>query len=241
MKKIIFHLFCLFTVLGCATLGVWQIDRLQWKEKLITQVEKYKEQAPEEFSVRTYDPEKDLFKKVYLYGAFLNEHEMLLGAKYLDEERDKATLGYHLITPFLTTEGVVVFVNRGWIPEDMKDQEKRKDSLVTSLIETPLEGMIRESHGKAPWYMPRNMPEKDVWFWIDLPEMEKKVREKGAFSDVRPILIQQIVPTATNGFKYPLPISGKLEFYNQHMTYIITWFSLAFALLGMWAWWSRKN
>ncbi len=243
MKKLTFHIFCLLTVIGCAVLGIWQIDRLQWKENLITQVAKFKDQQPEEFSIKNYDPEKDLFKKVYLFGAFQNDQEMLLDAKYFDESREKASLGYHVITPFITTEGVVVFVNRGWIPEDMKDQDKRKDSLVTALIETPLEGMIRESHGEAPWYMPHNVPEKNVWFWIDLPEMTKKLKEDSDIenANIKPILIQQTVPTAFNDFKYPVPISGDIEFYNQHMIYIITWFSLAFVVLGMWAWWSKKQ
>lgn len=222
-------------------LGLWQVKRLQWKNNLIQQVEKFKDEPPVEFRSADYNPENDLFKKVVLYGAFQHQYEMLLSAKYLTEEQDKSELGYHVITPFLTTEGKVVFVNRGWIPEEYKDQAKRPDSLYKTNIEIPLQGIIRENGGKAPWYMPQNMPQKNIWFWIDLPEMAKKLESGSTFKDIQPVLIQQTEATNYNDFKYPLPISGKLEFYNQHFTYILTWFSLAFVIFGMWVYYLRKE
>lgn len=214
---------------------------MQWKQSLISQVDLYKDYKPTEFRYSEFDQKRDLFKKVFIFGAFQNDFEFLLSAKYLDDSEDKAKLGYHVITPFITTDGDVIFVNRGWIPEDLKDKEKRKDSQIVSLLETPLFGMVRESGGKAPWFMPQNMPEKDIWFWIELPEMIKKLQEKSDLQNIKPVLIQQIVPTALNDFKYPIPISGDIEFYNQHLTYVITWFSLAFVMLGMWWAWSRKK
>lgn len=241
MKKHIFNIFILATITGCLVLGLWQIKRLQWKESLINQVAKYENEPPIEFKIAEYNSENDLFKKVMLFGAFLHDYEMLLSAKYKNEDRQKEGLGYHIITPFLTIEGQVVFVNRGWIPEELKDKSKRPDSLYRTNIEIPLQGIIRESKGHAPWYMPQNSPEKNIWFWIELDKMSKKLESESTLKNIQQILIQQTEPTNYNQFKYPEPISGKIEFYNQHFVYAITWFLMAFAIFGMWVYYLKKE
>ncbi|HCR85132.1 MAG TPA: hypothetical protein DIV86_00485 [Alphaproteobacteria bacterium] len=241
MKKHLFNIFILSVIAGCIALGLWQVKRLQMKEQLILQVEKFINEPPIEFKISEYKEGNDLFKKVFLFGSFQHDNEMLLSAKYLTAERDKNELGYHIITPFVTTEGQVVFVNRGWIPEDMKEPLKRPDSLYRTNVEIPLQGIIREAKGRAPWYMPQNMPEKNIWFWIDLPKMAHKLEVDSGMKNIREILIQQTEPTNYNEFKYPVPVSGKLEFYNQHAIYIITWFSLAFVIFAMWFFYLKKE
>ena len=241
IKFITFNIFILFSIACCIALGLWQVDRMRWKEELIFQVNKYELLNPEEFKFDQYEGKANLFKKVYLYGAFMHDREFLLQAKYFDESRDKKTLGYHVITPFATTENIVVFVNRGWVPEKYKESKNRPESLTPHNLEKPLKAIIRQSHGSAPWYMPQNEPEKNSWFWIDIPEMVKFIKREEGITNVKPILFQQAFTTSIDGFKYPIPISTEIKFYNQHLTYIITWFSLAFVFLAMWYWWLRKQ
>ncbi len=228
-------------VIACAVLGVWQVERLQWKQNLINQVEKYKNKKPENFEILNFNQEEDLFKKVNLYGAFLHEYEILLSAKYLNESNDKSVLGYHIITPFLLVTGEVIFVNRGWIPEKLKKQNSRKDSLSEAFIDVPMQAIIRESAGNAPWYMPQNMPEKDIWFWIDLTSMKERLYKKSKIKNIKTILVQQVGNNSKNNYKYPIAISSDIQFYNQHLTYVITWFSLAFVILFMWWMWSKRH
>lgn len=234
MKKNIFNIFCLSWVALFIYLGAWQVGRMHWKEGLIVQVEKYKASNPVEFKIKDFDEKTDLFKKVFMNGKFLHEHEILLAAKYFTAERDKNQLGYHVITPFLTTEGVIIFVNRGWVPEKYKTRESRPDSLYVGNVETTIEGLVRENQGHAPWFMPQNNREKNIWFWIDLPEMMKMLEETTDLKNIKQVLIQQTNLTTNNGFEYPVPIPANIEFYNQHLTYVITWFSLAFVILMMW-------
>ncbi len=241
MRKALFNIFCLSWIVIFICLGCWQVKRLHWKEGLIAQVQKYENSPPVEFQIKDYDANKDLFKKVFLNGRFLHDQEILLAAKYLNSDQNKNELGYHVITPFLTTEGVVIFVNRGWVPVQYKTAQQRPDSLYEPNAEGHIEGMIRENHGKAPWYMPHNQPEKDVWYWIDLPEMSKRLEEKSGLKNIQPVLIQQTNLTTYKDFKYPVPIASHLEFYNQHMTYIITWFSLAVVTLIMWIIYNKKK
>lgn len=241
MKRLSFNIFVIFTIAFFAYLGVWQVERLRWKESLLWQVEKYEDSDPVEFSIIKHDPVNHLFKKVYIFGKFLHEHEILLSAKYFDSSRDKKQLGYHVVTPFLTTEGVVILINRGWIPEDMKDQKTREDSLISHNMEIPVVGLVRKSSGKAPWFMPQNDPEKNIWFWLDIPEMLKMLEKTTDIQHLKPVLIQQTNVTAYGGFEYPIPISDKIELRNDHLHYAITWFALAFITLGMWYYWLRKQ
>lgn len=241
MKKITFNIFALCSIIFFVYLGFWQVERLHWKESLLWQVEKYKEAKPVEFSILKHDPENHLFKKVYIFGKFLHENEILLAAKYFSEAREKKELGYHVITPFVTTEGIIIFVNRGWIPENMKDQKTREKSLVSHNMEIPVVGIVRKSSGKAPWFMPQNMPEKNIWFWINIPEMIKMLQKNTDLKHFKPVLIQQTNVTTYDGFEYPIPISEDIQIRNDHMQYAITWFLLAFVTLGMWYFWLKQQ
>jgi surfeit locus 1 family protein len=241
MKKILFNLFCFSSALLFAILGYWQVDRMHWKEGLINQVEKFKNATEENFNFEKYDSKQDLFKKVFVKGKFLNQYEFLLSAKYFSEERDKNSLGYHLITPFLTKDNIIIFVNRGWIPEKLKNQEDRKNYIIDG--EVTLSGILRENQGQAPWYMPTNVPAKDLWFWIDLPKMQERLKEKSNFNNIKPVLLQEtnISKLGLEKPKFPINISANLEFYNQHLSYVITWFSLSFIVLLMWGIHSKRK
>ncbi len=233
MKKKLFNIFCIICACLFASLGYWQVQRMEWKQGLISQAEKYRNAAPVEFTPQGYDAKANLFQKVLLRGRFLNENEMLLSAKYRSVERDKNEMGFHVLTPFRTNAGDVIFINRGWIPEDQKKAKRTGSGAVV------VEGVLRENHGKAPWYMPQNVPHDDVWFWIDIPEMSKRLEEKYQLKNIKPVLVQQVKPVA--GEQYPESLNAGFHFYNQHLTYVITWFSLAGLTLIMLVIYNRKN
>jgi len=241
MKNTVFNIFCISCVVLFTYLGMWQVDRMRWKQSLIAQTEKYRDAAPVEFSYENYDVKRDLFKKVFFHGKFLHDKEILLTAKYRDGERDKAELGFHVITPYLTTEGIIIFVNRGWIPEKYKIQSTRPQSLYEGNIETAILGMMRENQGNAPWYMPQNLPEKNIWFWIDMPAMIKALQDRYSLENIHSVLVQQTNLTTANNFPYPEPLNDDIVFYNQHLSYVITWFAMALVILVMWLYYMRSR
>ena len=241
MKKFLFSVFIFTSIALFVYLGLWQVDRMRWKDSLIEQVNLYKDADYEEFKFSEYNLENDLFKKVKLYGSFMHEDEILLHAKYRNAAREKEDIGFHVITPFVTTDGVIVFVNRGWVPEKYRTINDRTESRVRNNIQVPVEGIIRKSTGKAPWFMPQNTPEEDVWFWADIPVIIKRLAETTDLNNMKPVYIQQTNLTTYNNFPYPEPVNSEIKFYNQHFTYVVTWFSLAFITLIMWYIWLRRN
>ena len=92
-------------------LGVWQLQRLEWKEGIIARIEARTEREPMSLEraldiVRRY-PNPDYFP-VRVEGRFHHDRERYLYALSLEGEP-----GWHVITPLETVGGEVVLVDRG--------------------------------------------------------------------------------------------------------------------------------
>src|ERR1700687_3115145 len=94
-------------------LGVWQIQRLHWKEGLIAErVERTT--AP---AIALPGPNDDIsaaeFRHVGLTGEFLHDKELFLGARSLNDNT-----GYHVVTPFRLADNRGVLVDCGGVRLD---------------------------------------------------------------------------------------------------------------------------
>jgi surfeit locus 1 family protein len=236
-KNRIFVIFIVTAIAVCIKLGFWQINRLEWKTNLISKIEAAKIADPYELNLNNFDADRDLYRRIYTKGEFINTQEIYLGGKYLNEAQKKNEIGVHVITPFRLKTGEVIFVNRGWVPQSKKERMERPESTIEG--EVLLEAIIRENKGKPPSFMPANMPGKNVWFWIDIPAMTKYL-EKNGIKNIKPVLLQQTNLTVKNG-DLPKPVSTKFEAYNEHKTYIYTWFGIALGLAVMLGFWIKSK
>jgi surfeit locus 1 family protein len=104
----------LFTVLlfpVLVRLGFWQLEREQ--EKLQLQDLYTTRQQEQPVDLASLDPEQDLqYRQVYVTGNYDNDHVFLL-----DNKIYQGQVGYEVIVPLLTKDGMVAFINRGWIPQ----------------------------------------------------------------------------------------------------------------------------
>lgn len=209
-------IFVVPAVIALFGLGTWQVERLYWKLGLIHDRETRVSAAPIAPPNTAEDMAAIEFRRVVLSGHFLNDSEMYLAARSL-----RGNLGYHVVTPFVGEDGVVTLVDRGWIPLDRKDPKARG----TGEIEGPttVEGLIRRQ-GKPGWFVPDNQPDKNFWFFVDVPAMA----EHAGLAKVRPYFVEA-GPAANPG---GLPIGGQshIELPNNHLSYAITWYSLSLAL-----------
>jgi len=105
----------LFTLLlfpALVRLGFWQLEREQ--EKLMLQSLYDSRQSAEVVSLSSLDETSDLqYLPVKLQGNFDNEHNFLLDNKIFEGQ-----VGFEVLTPFYTSEGLLVMVNRGWIAQN---------------------------------------------------------------------------------------------------------------------------
>jgi surfeit locus 1 family protein len=87
-------------------------------------------------------------------------------------------------------------------------------------------GLLRLPPERKPsWFLPDNKPDRNFWFWVDLPAM---ARWAGVDGPVAPYFVDA-GPQANPG---GLPIGGQthIELPNDHLQYAITWFALAIGL-----------
>lgn len=216
-----FGFLCLFFFCTFCSLGIWQVERLGWKENLIQKAEERVHLAPvtaptkAEWKNVTYD--KDEYRPVQLSGHFLNDKEILVTA-VADE-----TTGYWVLTPLETEDGAITFINRGFVPMDKRDVQLRKEGNIFG--NTTITGLLRMSEGGG--FFPRkNNPERNLWYTRQLPAMAEKV----GLSNVAPYFIDADKTPNIGG----LPIGGLtiVSFPNNHLSYAITWFTLALGVLA---------
>ena len=201
-------------------LGSWQVYRLIWKENLI---EYYQNQSSSAFLDLSKDISSKLnleFRKVKFKGTFLNSKEIYISGKTYE-----GNIGFHVVTPFRMQNNKTVFINRGWVSEGYRDPEKRKFSLLNN--ETEINGIIRFPQKKG-YFVPENDPNKGFWFTINPNEIIKflKFKEIDTISEFYVDAIRQ-----EGKIKIPIGANGKPNLRNQHLSYAITWYSLALVLL----------
>jgi surfeit locus 1 family protein len=204
-------------------LGTWQVERLQWKEALIAERTARTTAPPIALpAAGAPSPAETLadldYRRATATGQFQHDREMYLAARTM-----QGAVGYQVVTPLQRTDGSVVLVNRGWVPDDRKDPAKRAEGQVAGNI--TVEGAIR-APGRQHWLQPDNEPQKNRWFWNDLPAMARH-------AGVSP---ERLVPVFLEAGAAPnpggLPIGGqtRVNLPNDHLQYAITWYALAIGL-----------
>ena len=158
--------FTLFTLAALALLiglGVWQLKRLAWKEGLIAEIEARAKGTPitlQEAIGLARTGKDPSYYRVHVKGRFDNDKERYLYALSTEGEP-----GWHVIAPFSTVEGDLVLIDRGFVPDHLREPSTRAagqldgDVDVTGLVRLP------ETQGL---FTPDNDPNANQWFWRDL-------------------------------------------------------------------------
>jgi surfeit locus 1 family protein len=222
-------LFSLPALVICLALGGWQIERLFWKQDMIAQREAAVTAAlvavPKTFS----EARGMEFRHVSDEGVFLNDKEIYLGAT-----SEGGGQGYQVLTPLLEPGGRVVFVNRGYIPSELKDPAKRALGQIIGTVR--VQGLLRlPPAGRPNWFLPDNRPDLNYWFWVDLTAMSAADK----LGRVAPFYID--ADATPNAGGWPKGGVTRLTLPNNHLQYAITWFSLAVALIVIYVLFHRRN
>jgi surfeit locus 1 family protein len=142
---------------------------------------------------------------------------------------DVSGRGYWIFTPARLASGVIVMVNRGFVPEDRKDAATRSGGQVAGQVE--IVGTLRWPDGRT-WFSPADDPGHNLWF----------VRDPAAIAACKgitlaaPFYVEQECPVPPGGWPKP----GKLvvQLRNEHLQYAITWYGLALVLVVAFAAWA---
>ncbi len=206
-------------------LGVWQLQRLAWKEALIAERDTRLAAAPVTLdrALQDFDADRSVeFLKVEAAGTF--QHK---GEAFLLTTKDGMP-GFEVVTPLVSSDGIVVLVDRGFVPETMKNPAKRPESQPQG--EVKVSGILRRHVGDRGPFTPDNDPDDNIWYWWDIPAMlaYAHVAPDGR---VAPFVLH--VQPGGGGESLPAPVAVDASLTNNHLQYALTWFALAALLIVM--------
>ncbi|PQV57399.1 surfeit locus 1 family protein [Defluviimonas denitrificans] len=213
MRRYIFPV--LLGLVGIAillSLGFWQVRRLAWKEALLADINARIGGSPVQIATLTApDPARDQYQPVSVEGRTTGQELLVLSGK------KGQGAGFEVIDAFETPEGRRVLLDRGFIPEDMRDTAR------PAIRVTGTGNLLWPNDSDS--YTPPPDAKTGLWFARDVAGMAKTL-------GTEPLLI---VLKASEGDLQgvgPRPVDTS-AIPNDHLNYAITWFSLALVWAGM--------
>ena len=157
-------------------------------------------------------------------GRFLHDKERYLYAPA------PSGLAWHVYTPLEIGPGLVVWINRGMVPDASKAPASRAAGQVEGATE--VRGVVRLAPVRT-FFAPDNDVEGNLWYWPDIPAMTASAFPNGS-AKALPIFVEADADPAPPG---GLPRGGvtRIALPNRHLEYALTWYGLAATLLGVYS------
>jgi surfeit locus 1 family protein len=137
--------------------------------------------------------------------------------------------GYHVYTPLeIAGSQAVVFVNRGYVPERLKDPATRAQGQLEGEVEAV--GLMR-GPGQKGSFTPDNDAKANLWFWRDYKGLFESAFAGGERTPIAAFLDAE--GAAPGG--WPKGNATLVDLPNRHLEYALTWFGLAATLIAVFA------
>lgn len=187
------------------SLGIWQVQRLAWKEALIADIEMRIAATPVPLPT-TPDLVTDAYLPVEVTGV--------VGPSYLQVLVSKkgAGAGYRIIRPMNHTDGRIL-IDMGFVTTQDASGLKFEEGpplTITGNLQWPDE---------IDQFTPEPDIDNNIWFARDVTAMAQAL-------ETRPILVVRRNVPQTGGPLLPMPVDTS-AIPNDHLQYAVTWFSLA--------------
>ncbi len=221
MKRTVFVV--LVGILGTAVLlwlGTWQMNRLVWKENILTQIDARMKATPVSLPTELSEAE-DKYLPVTATGVIWEPYLRVLTS------RQNIGAGYRIIS-VLDINGRRVLLDRGFILQE--DAVAPADMAPVTVV------------GNVHWpdetdsFTPEPDVDNNIWFARDVETMSQALQTEPVM-----IIASRIEPSDPNIFQMPIDTSA---ISNNHFNYAMTWFSLAgiwVLMSGFFVWRTRKQ
>ena len=231
---------------GFVALGVWQVQRLAWKEALVERIERHVQAPP----VPAPGPadwagigREDEYRRLQLAGRFDYGREVLVRASTV------LGSGYWVLTPLRTESGPWVLVNRGFVPPQLRTRVPRGDEVqvVIGLLRLPEPGgsVLQDNDPAAGRWYSRDVaaiaaaqglqgPVAPFFVDVQAPAGARLRARPGLPGEGQAIAEDQPVAAGSSAAReaWPRPGLTVLTFTNNHLVYALTWFALAAIMAG---------
>lgn len=218
MRRLILPLF--FGIVGTAVLlwlGTWQVQRLAWKEGVLSQIETRISDAPIALPVQPTE-ENDQYLPVVARGLITDQEAHVLASS------KKTGAIYRVIAAFETDDGRRVLLDRGWVEPPAKDEARTAVS--AEVVGNLLWPDERDS------YTPENDVNGNIWFARDIAQLAEEL-------NTEPLLVVARKSDELNSTVTPLPVTVT-GIPNDHLQYAVTWYGLALVWVIMTLYYLRR-
>lgn len=198
-------------------LGVWQVQRLHWKEGLLSASSRSGQMppAPVDEVLASGAPE---FRKVLMVCRGLNTAPFVT-LRSIEEGQP----GYRLVSACPLSDGSTVMVDRGFIAEGFEARPVERDDADMPVAFTGVVRSVSKPSGMTP------PPEGRLFYGRDNQAMAKALGVTGPVSEWLVYAATSINPEV-EGLHPSVPPAA---FSNNHAGYAATWFGLALVLIGV--------
>jgi surfeit locus 1 family protein len=213
-----FTAFCVPLFVALVALGVWQLERLQWKLGLIAEMNSHLHAQPISFEkAMRLPPNQAQYRRVAIAGRYDNRKEA-----YVFTTDKSGFPVYHVIVPFALDDGRVLLVDRGLIPLRLIDRNLRRQGLLEG--KQRLVGVWRTPDAPG-LFTPKPDVTHRIWYARDLDGMGHTLGIKPA----APVIVEADAAPVPGGW----PKGGQtiVALRNDHLQYAVTWFLLAASLV----------
>jgi surfeit locus 1 family protein len=204
-------------------LGVWQLQRLKWKEALLAGIARA-EASPAQPLEPVLDGlafgRNEEFRRVKVTCRGLARAPALeLYSLREGQIGSRLISACHVVTGYYNT----ILVDRGFIPDTVSARPLPDP---TNIDPVELTGVLRNGD-RGNFMTPPNTPQR--WYLHDARAMAATLH---AEPPVAPLFL--MAETSTNpDFKPLIPAPFPVDIPNRHLGYALTWFGLAGALAGV--------
>jgi len=229
---------------GTSCLGVWQLQRYDWKVNLIETLKKRSQEPAIDFTDKNSnnlidDVEEYRSRRIKISGVFDHDNEIQVGLRAAPaglfgpaaQGMASNPQGYYIVTPLLLDDGNIVFVNRGWVPKNMKTWERPTGKV-------SLEALVSDTEPGSSFSPPNDMKNRK-FIWLEKSALLKSLGSSAVISPAavehflqQPnFVIADEINETTNKTQGPFPKLPSIinQHYAQpitHLMYAVTWFSL---------------
>ena len=211
----------LFGIFGCAvlvSLGLWQVQRLAWKEGILAEIEARIHSEPAALPLAV--TEADRYLPVALEGK--------IGADALRVlvSQKQVGAGYLVVSAFEMADGRRVLLDRGFV---------RLEAAIPEGGAVAVKGNVHFPDERVS-ATPENDEAKNIWFARDVARMAE-------FLGTEPVLVVAREVSPPEAGIAPLPVDTA-HIPNDHLGYAVQWFGLAVvwaAMTGYFLWRNRRT
>ncbi|MDO5705070.1 MAG: SURF1 family protein [Paracoccus sp. (in: a-proteobacteria)] len=210
MRRYIFPV--LVGIIGCAiliALGVWQLQRMAWKEGMLDDI-RAQIVAPPVPLPDAPDPSMK-YMPVTVAGTTTGQEIDVLS------HTREAGAGYQVVSAFATDDGRRILLDRGFIP-----QEARRIARPPTHLN--VRGNLHWPDEKGSATPDPNLTE-NIWFARDVPAMADLL-------DTEQVLVVAAQVQGDNQGALPIPVAVE-GIPNNHLSYAVQWFLIAATWAGM--------